>query len=107
MRKWLLLWLASAALAAFTIYWRFPADTGQAHWSEWAAYYGGAPLLWPLIWLAAAALVRRINERRGQARRDLSAVNPWLFSLAMTAPGWLPSANSHQRRFVQLLCQFA
>lgn len=100
--RWALFWAGLLALSCFNLYWRWPADTGAAHWSEWLAFYGFPPIAWGLIWLAVAGAVRRF-KKRDPRHHPLSAVKPLVFAILMTAAGWLPAANTSPRRFVMAL----
>lgn len=101
--RWLRLLAAVLMLSGFNLYWRWPANTGAAHWSEWLMFYGSPPISFALIWLACAVLVRRLQMRRGIDPGRLSVVKPWVFALVMIAPGWMPAANTGPRRFVLTL----
>lgn len=101
--RWALLVAGLLALSCFNLYWRWPADTGAAHWSEWAVFFGSLPFSLAGFWLLCAAAIRRRREMRGEPRRPLSAAKAFVFATLMTAPGWLPSANPDPRRFVLAL----
>lgn len=105
--RWWSLTVGLLALSCFNLYWRWPADTGMAHWSEWLLFYGSTPFTFALIWLAIAGAIRRRKVKRGLAPKPLSAFWPWLFALIMLAPGWLAASNTGPRRFVAALLALA
>lgn len=105
--RWWSLAAGLLALSCFNLYWRWPADTGMAHWSEWLMFYGSPPFSMALIWLAIAAAIRRHRIKQGLEPGPISALKPWLFALVMSAPGWLPAANTGPRRFVMMLLTLA
>lgn len=101
--RWWLLAAGLLVLSCFNLYWRWPADTGMAHWAEWLMFYGSTPFSFALIWLAIAAAIRWLRVRGGIEAGPLSVVKPWVFALVMIAPGWLPASNTRPRLFVQAL----
>ena len=89
---------AIAAVAGVVTFLRWPASTGNVHWSEWFAHYFFPPFFFAGLFAAIPYAIQRRQVKKGtKSRVRLPLVGLWFWVLAFEALGFVGAARGAVR----------